>query len=61
MFDDANPDKRWTWVDRLLDDRKHARPAHLANVWRAIMLGNQTNQQFQFLMPQFETVAARGD
>ena len=60
FIDDKNEDgsyrheKRWEWVDRLLDDRKHSRPAHLANVWRAIILGNQTNQQFQFLMPQFE-------
>jgi len=55
FMDDDRADKRWIWVDRLLDDTENARPAHFANMWRAIMLGNQTNQQFQFLMPQFET------
>jgi hypothetical protein len=47
-----SPDKRWKEVDSLLDSPEHAR--HFANVWRTIMLGYQTNQQFQFLQPQFE-------
>jgi hypothetical protein len=54
FMDDDRADKRWVWVDRLLDDTENARPAHFANMWRSIILGNQTNQQFQFLMPQFE-------
>lgn len=50
----GNPDadKRWEAVDKLLDGAEH--PHHFANVWRNVMLGYQTNQQFQFLMPQFE-------
>jgi hypothetical protein len=47
-----SPDKRWHEVDTLLRSAEHAR--HFGNVWRGIMLGYQTNQQFQFLMPQFE-------
>jgi len=47
-----SPDKRWEAVDRLLDNPEHAR--HFANVWRNIMIGNQPNPQFQFLIPQFE-------
>ena len=52
FVDDNDPDKRWTWVDRLLDSPDHAK--HFADVWRSIMLGNQTNQQVQFQVPQFE-------
>ena len=60
FLEDDSADKRWTWVDRLLngDDRyphfadDHSR--HFANVWRNIILGTQTNQNAQFLMPQFE-------
>jgi Protein of unknown function (DUF1553)/Protein of unknown function (DUF1549) len=47
-----SPTKRWDAVDRFLDDPDHAE--HFANVWRSLILGNQTNQQFQFLLPQFE-------
>lgn len=50
--DDTAADKRWEWVDRLLERPDH--PRHFANVWRGIMLGYQTSQQFQFLTPQFE-------
>jgi hypothetical protein len=53
FIDDDSPDKRWMWVDKLLDGNDH--PRHFANVWRTIMLGYQTNQQFQFLTPNFES------
>jgi hypothetical protein len=53
FVDDDSPDKRWMWVDRMLESKDHNQ--HFANVWRSIMLGYQTNQQFQFLVPQFET------
>ncbi|HZZ81155.1 MAG TPA: DUF1549 domain-containing protein [Gemmataceae bacterium] len=52
FLDDDRPEKRWEWVDRFLDGDEH--PRHFANVWRQVMLGQQTNQQAQFLMPQFE-------
>ena len=52
FIDNQKADKRWMWVDQLLDGRDHSR--HFGNVWRNIALGYQTNQQFQFLMPQFE-------
>ncbi len=52
FIEDDAADKRWEWVDRLLERTDH--PRHFANVWRGIMLGYQTNQQFQFLTPQFE-------
>ena len=48
-----SPDKRWDVVDGLLNGSEH--PRHFGNVWRSIMLGYQTNQQFQFLTPQFES------
>jgi hypothetical protein len=47
-----SPDKRWIAVDELLDSKDY--PMHFANVWRSIMLGNSTNQQTQFQLPQFE-------
>src|SRR5262245_27211512 len=47
-----DPDKRWMWVDKLLDAKDHSR--HMANVWRNTIIGNQTNPQFQFIMGQFE-------
>lgn len=52
FLEDDSADKRWVWVDKLLDGDEH--PRHFANVWRNIILGQQTNQQAQFLMPQFE-------
>jgi hypothetical protein len=45
-------DKRWIWVDQMLESKEHAR--HMANVWRNTIIGNQTNPQFQFQMGQFE-------
>lgn len=45
-------DKRWMWVDKMLDSKEHSR--HMANVWRNTIIGNQTNPQFQFQMGQFE-------
>jgi Protein of unknown function (DUF1553)/Protein of unknown function (DUF1549) len=53
FIDNQDPDKRWMWVDKMLDSRAHSQ--HFGNVWRNIALGYQTNQQFQFLMPQFES------
>jgi hypothetical protein len=65
FIDNTDKDKRWAWVDTMLGEKvpgfsreptpylkDHAR--HFGNVWRNIALGYQTNQQFQFLMPQFE-------
>jgi len=52
FVDDDTADKRWVWVDRFLDGPEY--PRHFGNVWRSIMLGYQTNQQFQFAVPQFE-------
>ena len=52
FVDNQDADKRWMWVDKLLESPTHSR--HFGNVWRNIALGYQTNQQFQFLMPQFE-------
>jgi hypothetical protein len=46
------PDKRWEEVEFLLNDP--AFPRHFANVWRTIIIGRSTNQQFQFFYPQFE-------
>ncbi len=52
FVDDDDAEKRWLWVDRMLESQEY--PAHFAHVWRNIMLGYQSNPQFQFLMPQFE-------
>ena len=52
FIDNQDADKRWMWVDRLLDGTAHSR--HFANVWRNTMMGYQTNQQAQFLTPSFE-------
>ncbi|MBM3997844.1 MAG: DUF1553 domain-containing protein [Planctomycetes bacterium] len=52
FIDNEAADKRWKEVDDLLKTPQHAQ--HFAHVWRSIMLTNQTNQQTQFLMPQFE-------
>ncbi len=54
FLSNEDDDKRWMWVDRLLDDKSFQHPRHFANVWRNLILGNQTNVQFQFLMPSFE-------
>src|ERR1019366_4030114 len=52
FVDDDSADKRWLWVDKLLDSTDHSR--HFGNVWRNITMGYQTNQQFNFLVPQYE-------
>jgi hypothetical protein len=52
FVDDDSADKRWMWVDKLLESPEHSR--HFGNVWRHITMGYQTNQQFQFLVPQYE-------
>lgn len=52
FLENPNPDKRWEWTDAILDGDEHAR--HFANVWRHIIIGQQSNQQVQFLTPGFE-------
>ncbi len=52
FIDNDDDEKRWMWVDKLFESPEY--PQHFAHVWRNIMLGYQTNPQFQFLMPQFE-------
>lgn len=52
FIDNQAPDKRWLWVDQFLESPEHSR--HFSNVWRNIIIGSQTNQQLQFLTPQFE-------
>jgi hypothetical protein len=54
FLDETDP-RRWLWVDRLLDDPRYQHSRHFGNVWRNLILGNQTNVQFQFLMPGFES------
>lgn len=49
-----DPNKRWHWVDRLLENPEFKHSTHFANVWRNTIIGNQTNPQFQFFMGQFE-------
>jgi hypothetical protein len=50
--DDVDANKRWTWVERLLEGEGHSR--HFANVWRHHIIGSQTNPQFVFTVPPFE-------
>jgi len=52
FIDNDAPDKRWEWVDRYLSGPDHSQ--HFGNVWRNIIIGNQTNVQLQGLTPQFE-------
>lgn len=44
--------KRWNAVERCLSNDAAAR--HFANFWRTIIIGRSSNQQFQFVYPQFE-------
>jgi hypothetical protein len=59
FLDDDRPDKRWLWVDRILqadpDDTSYrdAYVNHFANVWRSWLL-TQTNQQALFQQPSLE-------
>jgi hypothetical protein len=56
FIDDDAADKRWKWTERYLDNPEYNKDyiKHFANVWRNIIIGNQTNVQLQFQMPQFE-------
>lgn len=54
FMENEDPDKRWVWVDRMLDNPEYQHPRHFANVWRTIIIGNQPNPQLQFFMGQFE-------
>jgi hypothetical protein len=49
---DEDADKRWMWVDRLLDGKEHVK--HMGHVWRHLIIGTTANQQAQFFQPQFE-------
>jgi len=44
--------KRWDAVERCLQNE--ASPRHFANFWRSQIIGRSSNQQFQFVYPQFE-------
>jgi Protein of unknown function (DUF1553)/Protein of unknown function (DUF1549) len=46
------PDKHWDAVEKYLASDAAAR--HFANFWRTEIIGRSSNQQFQFLYPQFE-------
>jgi hypothetical protein len=45
-------ERRWNAVETCLRDELTAR--HFANLWRTIIIGRSSNQQFQFFFPQFE-------
>lgn len=53
FLDDRRPDKRLRLVERLLASPNHV--THLTNVWRALLLPQNNNQQVQFLAGQIET------
>jgi hypothetical protein len=60
FIDDDRPDKRWLWVEDLLE--KQAEPSkdtyyarHFANVWRHILLPQTNNEQVQFLAGGMES------
>lgn len=52
FLDDPDTDKRWKWVEQLLQQERF--PRHFGAVYRALILGNQPSQQVQFQMPSFE-------
>jgi len=52
FLDDRRPDKRRLLVDKLLDGANYA--SHMTNIWRALLLPNNNNQQVQFLGGQIE-------
>ncbi|MBI3407160.1 MAG: DUF1553 domain-containing protein [Planctomycetes bacterium] len=62
-FRKQTPDEdNWDWVDRYINgyvfsngkNEYKAFPKHFAAVFRSIMLGDNIQQQFQFLAPQYE-------
>lgn len=59
FLSDRNPDKHWLYAEKLLsyvdlEGNSHLSARHFANFWRTIIIGRSSNQQFQFLYPQFE-------
>jgi hypothetical protein len=52
FLDNKRDSKRWEAVEVCLQDDATAR--HFANLWRTIIIGRSSNQQFQFFFPQFE-------
>lgn len=50
--DDKKPDKRRTLVRKLLDSGYYVN--HFTNVWRALLLPNNNNEQVRFLATQIE-------
>ena len=52
FMDSKRPDKRWDSVEKYLSSDLSAR--HFANFWRTVIIGRSSNQQFQFVYPQFE-------
>jgi len=51
--DDRKSDKRRRLVDKLLESNHYAN--HFTNVWRALLLPNNNNQQAQFFAQQIES------
>jgi Protein of unknown function (DUF1553)/Protein of unknown function (DUF1549) len=62
FLDDTSPNKRQQWLETMLDPSSqgadygtHARYIyHFTNVWRAVLLPQGNNPQFQALVPTFE-------
>jgi hypothetical protein len=52
FIDDDRPDKRWIWVEQLLESETYAN--HFANVWRHLLLPQNNNFQVQFFANSFE-------
>jgi hypothetical protein len=52
FLDDERADKRRIWVEELLRQPSYAE--HFANIWRAVLLANTTNQQVAFQVPSLE-------
>lgn len=53
FLDDADPEKRETMIDRLLESPEHA--AHFARTWRGLLLPeSDTDRQIRYFVPGFE-------
>jgi hypothetical protein len=50
--EDTSPDKRWLWVERLLESDEFL--DHFANVFRAHLITNEDNFQVRAFVPAFE-------